>query len=221
VVKNNAAVDVSPSGAILMTPPRQEYTPMPAPITPSAASTAQRTPGAPQKRSRVSAYVGAIVAVLAIAGALAGSRMMRGRQRTSSPALRRGVVLWQQGQASSAGTEFMIAARELPASAMPHIYLSRIARERGDAETAFNEAATAAKLEPNNALALREVGAVLLSRGDNDAARRFFVRALKVNPTDHAAMGWLACSFNRMGYSDEAARWSQRAGAGDWSSCLR
>ncbi|MEX2154546.1 MAG: tetratricopeptide repeat protein, partial [Gemmatimonadaceae bacterium] len=83
------------------------------------------------------------------------------------------------------------------------------------------EAAQAARLEPNNALALREVGSVLLARGDFAGARRFFVRALRANPQDQAAMGWLACSLQRLGETEQAARWSARAGDGGWSSCLR
>jgi Flp pilus assembly protein TadD len=109
----------------------------------------------------------------------------------------------------------------MPASALPHIYLSRLARERGDLAAAFDEAARAAQLEPRNVLALRELGSVLLARGDFESARRFFVRALRVNPRDQAAMGWLACSLRRLGEEDQAARWSARAGAGGWSSCLR
>jgi Flp pilus assembly protein TadD len=96
-----------------------------------------------------------------------------------------------------------------------------LARERGDLDAAFDEATRAVQLEPRNSLASREVGSVLLARGDFEGARRFFVRALRANPRDQAAMGWLACSLHRLGEEDQAARWSARAGAGSWSSCLR
>ena len=224
VVNRKEPVEVSDSGAILMSPKpvaREEHTPMPAPITPASAP-AMAKPRRAEKKSHAIHYMTALVVLLLIAGVIGALRMRSAREaRRESRSLQRGVVLYQQGQAVNAGAEFTIAAREMPASAMPHVYLSRLARERGDLATAFNEAAAAVRLEPNNGVALRETGAVLLARGDNDTARKFYVRALKANPADKAAMGWLACSFHRMGYNDEAARWSQRAGAGDWSSCLQ
>jgi hypothetical protein len=164
----------------------------------------------------------AIVAILAVPGYFGAKKWMADRatpERNAS--LLRGVQLWQQGQGASALADFTAAARELPRSALPHIYLSRLARERGDLNVALDEAGRGARLEPNNALALREVGAVLLARGDYDGARRFFVRAIRANPRDQTSMGWLACSLHRLGDTQQAARWSARAGPGGWSSCLR
>jgi len=109
----------------------------------------------------------------------------------------------------------------MPRSALPHIYLARLARERGDLGAAITEATTAARLEPNNALALREVGSVLLARGELEGARRFFLRSLRANPGDKIAMGWLACTLHKLGDEDASARWSARAGVGAWSACFQ
>jgi serine/threonine-protein kinase len=200
----------------------------PAPAAAPTAAPAQPPTGgaaaaaAPRKRRSVLPWVIAAVVVLAVPGYFGVRTVMVDRTSPErNAALRRGVLLWQQGNAANAVPQFTTAARELPRSALPHIYLSRLARERGDLNAAFDEAARAAELEPRNALALREVGAVLLARSDFEGARRFFVRAIQANPRDQVAMGWLACSLHRIGDDDQAARWSARAGAGGWSSCLR
>jgi len=175
-----------------------------------------------RKRSAIPWVVAAsVVVLLAVPGYLGVKRLMADRARPERNAsLQRGVQMWQQGKGEIAELDFAKAARELPTSALPHVYLSRLARERGDLNVAGAEAAQAARLEPNNALALREVGSVLLARGDFAGARRFFVRALRANPRDQAAMGWLACSLHRLGDTEQAARWSARAGTGGWSACL-
>ena len=113
----------------------------------------------------------------------------------------------------------MRAAREMPNSAMPHVYLSRLARERGNLVVARDQGSQAVRLEPNNAIALREMGMVLLAMQNYDASRRFFARSLRANPADKAAMGWLSCSLQKMGQADQAERWRQRAGTGPWMSC--
>jgi tetratricopeptide (TPR) repeat protein len=163
-----------------------------------------------------------MLAILAIPGYFAFRKVMAERaapERNAS--LQRGIERWQSGMAEVAVALFSTAAREMPNSALPHVYLSRIARERGNLNLALDEAGRAARLEPNNALALREVGAVLLARNDYEGARRFFVRAIRANPEDKIAMGWLACSLRRLGERDQSARWSARAGQGPWSTCLR
>jgi Flp pilus assembly protein TadD len=160
--------------------------------------------------------------VLAVPGYFGARKVMANRASPArNAALQRGVQLWRQGKGASAVSEFTTAARELPRSALPHIYLSRLARDGGDLTAAFNEAARAAQLEPRNSLALREVGDVLLARDDLEGARRFYVRAVQANPRDRTAMGWLACSLHRLGDEDQAARWSARAGPGSWAACLR
>ncbi|HYC52792.1 MAG TPA: tetratricopeptide repeat protein, partial [Gemmatimonadaceae bacterium] len=141
------------------------------------------------------------------------------RGATQNASLDRGIQLWQQGSPAAAESEFMRAAREMPRSAMPHVYLSRIARERGNLTGARDAGAQAVRLEPNNAVALREMGMVLLAMQNYDASRRFFVRALRANASDRVAMGWLSCSLQKMGQADQAERWRQRAGTGPWMSC--
>jgi hypothetical protein len=180
-------------------------------------------PAKPAKRRIMWPWVvAAAVVLLAVPGYFGATRFLADRARPeNNAALKRGVQMWQQGKGEIAELDFQKAAREMPASALPHIYLARLGRERGDLRVAAAEAANAARLEPNNALALREVGSVLLARGDYVGARRFFIRALRVNPGDKTAMGWLACSLHRAGDVEQAARWSGRAGVGPWSACFR
>jgi Flp pilus assembly protein TadD len=161
-----------------------------------------------------------LLVVLAVPGYIFGKRFLDERARPENNAsLKRGIQLWQQRRPADAASEFIIAAQELPKSALPHVYLSRLARERGDMARATQEAVTAARLEPNNAVALREMGAVFLARGDNMRARNFFIRSLRSNPNDRQAMGWLSCALMRMGDVQQAQRWSSRAGAGAWNAC--
>jgi cytochrome c-type biogenesis protein CcmH/NrfG len=208
--------------------------PIPATSRPSVATTVMPTaaptvieakrspPPTPTKRRSVLPWVLAVVAVLGLGGYFGARKVMADRATPGQNAsLQRGIQMWQQGKGEIAELDFQKAARELPRSALPHIYLSRMARERGDLPAAFAEAQRAANLEPNNALALREMGSVLLARGNNEAARRFFLRALRVNPQDQTAMGWLACSLQKLGDAPAAARWAGRAGNGPWSACLR
>jgi serine/threonine protein kinase len=199
--------------------PTPRVTPaIPAP-TPRAATVAEFEP---RKRKSALPWVVAatVLIVLAVPGYIFGKRFMDERARPENNAsMKRGIQLWQQRRPADAASEFTIAAAELPKSALPHIYLSRLARERGDLPRATQEAVTAARLEPNNALALREMGAVFLARGDNVRARNFFLRSLRVNPSDRQAMGWLSCALMRAGDVQQAQRWSSRAGSGPWNAC--
>src|SRR5439155_26252974 len=203
-----------------------------APVTRVAQAAAPAAPAAPvqsspapRKRSSATRWAVPAVFILLLAGYAGYFGMKQVRASRATPqqnaALRRGVQLGQQGKAANAVSELTTASIELPTSALPHIYLSRLARGGGDLAGAFDEATRAVQLEPRNVLALRELGSVLLARGDFESARRFFVRTLRVNPRDQTAMGWLACSLHKLGQDDQAARWSARAGTGGWSSCLR
>jgi tetratricopeptide (TPR) repeat protein len=206
-------------------PPAQEWTPVPMPTTPSPASRPSEPPVAAsasaRRRRSALPWVVALMVLILVAGYFALTKVRANRRLPErNAALQRGVRLWQEQKTDIAEAEFNAAASQMPRSALPHIYLSRIARERGDMTTAFNEAARAAEFEPRNSLAMRELGSVLLARGDFEGARRFFVRAVRVNPADRVAMGWLACSLQKLGDSTQAARWSLRAGPGAWSSCV-
>jgi len=209
--------------------------PTPAPVTRAAPATrspataeSSHPPAAPRGRGRSVLWVAAIVLVLAVSGYFAATRWGLWGHMSGSPgaperkaSFARGVRLWQQGSPTAAQTEFARAARELPRSAMPHVYLARIARDGGSLDVARLHAGRAVQLEPNNGAALREMGSLMLAEGNYDVARRFLVRAVRANPSDRAAAGWLGCAFHKLGQTDQAARWFQRAGAGNWTACAR
>jgi tetratricopeptide (TPR) repeat protein len=155
----------------------------------------------------------AIIAVVAV-----GSWLYVRSTRES--ALERAVALYRAGQREQAAAEFGRAVRENPRSALPHVYLSRMAREVGNLTLARDEADRAIKAEsPPNALALREMGAYLLTTGNYELARRFYVRAVQADTSDKTAQGYLGCTLIRLGRRDEGQRWLSRAGPGNWSSC--
>jgi tetratricopeptide (TPR) repeat protein len=131
----------------------------------------------------------------------------------------RGVEYWQRGQRELAVSEFSRAARDDPRAALPHVYLSRMAREAGNMTVAGQEAEAAVRAEPQNFLALREMASYLLAAQNYDLARRFFVRALQVNPNDRTAQGFLGCALVRLGRTQEGMQWMSRAGQGSWSGC--
>jgi hypothetical protein len=60
----------------------------------------------------------------------------------------------------------------------------------------------------------------MLAEGNPELARRFYVRALEIDPTDRLSQGFLACALHRLGRFDDASRFVQRAGPGEWSPCL-
>ena len=133
--------------------------------------------------------------------------------------LDKGVEYWQRGQRELAVGEFSRAARENPKSALPHVFLSRMAREVNNLTLAGQEATLAVQAEPNNAIALREMGSYLLAAGNYDLSRRFYIRALNQAPEDRMAQGFLGCALIKLGRFDEGMRWMQRAGQGAWSNC--
>ena len=154
------------------------------------------------------------VAAVAVLG-LGGWLFMRSREST----LERAVAFYRAGQREQAQAAFERAAREEPKSALPHVYLSRMARDVGNLTLARDEAGLAIKAEPNNSLALREMGAYLLTSGNYELARRFYTRAVAADTSDKTAMGYLGCASIRVGRVDEGQRWLSRAGPGNWSSC--
>jgi tetratricopeptide (TPR) repeat protein len=159
----------------------------------------------------------AVVALLIVGGiawyALAG----RGR---SSAAYDEGVVAYREGRREAAAGAFIKATKDTPNDPMPHVYLSRMAREAGRLSTAQEEAVKAVQLGPTNAVALRELASASFAQQNYDAARRFYSRALQVDATDALSQGYLGCSLVRLGRLDEGARWIQRAGSGPWSACM-
>ena len=125
-----------------------------------------------------------------------------------------------RGSRETARIAFARLAQDNPEDARPFIYLGRIAREGGDLAEARRFLDRAVRLAPASALAQREMGSVMLAEGNTELARRFYVRSLEIDGTDRLAQGLLACSLHRLGRVDEASRWLQRAGPGEWSPCL-
>jgi tetratricopeptide (TPR) repeat protein len=138
---------------------------------------------------------------------------------TGEPTLERAVAFYRAGQREQAQAAFERAAREDPKSPLPHVYLSRMARDVGNLTLARDEANRAIQADPTNPLALREMGAYLLTSGNYELARRFYVRAVQADTSDKTAQGYLGCALIRLGRTDEGQRWLTRAGQGNWSSC--
>ena len=159
---------------------------------------------------------GVVVLLLVGIGFAAYSQGWFGKK---NEALQAGIDAYRRGQREQAVGEFTKAARDNPNDPLPHVYLSRMAREVGNMTVAGQEAQTAVSLGPQNAIALRELGLYLLSAGNYDLARRFLVRAVQADTSDHMAMGYLGCTMMRLGRPTEAQTWLSRAGAGDWSRC--
>jgi tetratricopeptide (TPR) repeat protein len=160
----------------------------------------------------------AVVLVLILAGvgyAAYAQGWFGGRQ----DALQAGIDYYRRGQREAAVGEFTKASRDNPNDPLPHVYLSRMAREVGNMTIASQEAQTAVKLGPDNAVALRELGLYLLSAGNYDLSRRFLARAVQADTTDRMAMGYLGCTMVRLGRPTEAQVWMNRAGQGDWTRC--
>lgn len=157
---------------------------------------------------------------LVIAALGVGGYFLFGRGGSSS-SIDQGVQYWQRGQRELAVGEFSRAARDNPRDALPHVYLSRMAREVGNLTLAGQEATLAVQSEPNNAMALREMASYLLAAGNYELSRRFYVRALQANPEDRTSQGFLGCALIKLGRFDEGMRWMNRAGQGSWSGCAQ
>jgi tetratricopeptide (TPR) repeat protein len=139
---------------------------------------------------------------------------------SNDSAYQRGVAYYARGQREAAVGEFTKAVRDEPDNPMPHVYLSRMAREVGNLSLAAQEADAAVRLGPENVYALREMGSYLLTAGNADLARKFFVRAVSADTTDKPSLGWLGCSLARLGRIQDAQRFVQRAGPGPWTNCV-
>jgi tetratricopeptide (TPR) repeat protein len=202
-----------PAGAPPPPPPSRSTVPLntvptPATATPPISSVRVRQPWLP---------VLAIVVLLLIVGGLAWYALA-GRD-TASKSYREGVVAYREGRREAAAGAFIKATKDDPNDPMPHVYLSRMAREAGNLATAQQEAVKAVQLGPDNAVALRELASASFAQQNYDAARRFYIRALQANANDSVSRGYLGCSLVRLGRLDEGVRWIQRAGPGPWAAC--
>jgi len=130
------------------------------------------------------------------------------------------VSAYQRGSREVARTTFARLAMEHPDDARPLVYLGRITREDGDLARARTFLTNAVRLAPESAVAARELAGIMLADGQPEIARRFYVRALQLDPNDRMAQGFLGCALIRLGRFDEAPRWIQRAGPGEWQQCL-
>src|SRR5438105_14936767 len=176
----------------------------------------------PPPRDGLEPWVKAIiagVALLLVVG-LGIAAYSQGWFGNRDDALQRGIDDYRRGQREAAVGEFTKASRDNPNDPMPHVYLSRMAREVGNMTIAGQEAQTAVKLGPENAVALRELGLYLFSAGNYDLSRRFLVRAVQADTGDRMAMGYLGCAMIRLGRPTEGQVWLNRAGQGDWSRCV-
>jgi predicted ribosomally synthesized peptide with SipW-like signal peptide len=216
-VKLEAGVRAGSAGQADTGPPARTPPPAPASVpggAPLASSdgVSPATTGAARPEWLRWVLIG--VAVVAVVG-LGTWAYMSSREST----LEQAVAHYAAGRREQAQAAFERAAREDPRSALPHVYLSRMARDVGNLTLARDEANKAIQAEPGNSLALREMGAYLLTSGNYELARRFYTRAVGANPTDSTAMGYLGCASIRVGRVDEGQRWLARAGPGNWSSC--
>ena len=140
---------------------------------------------------------------------------------SSDESLNAGIDAMKNGQNERARGEFAKAVKDDPESAIPHVFLARIARTESDLATARAQLDTALRLDPQNAVALREMGLVLFSSKQYDLARRFLVRAVQSNPGDRASQGYLGCALMRLNRVQEGTKFIQNAGTGSWQACLQ
>ena len=161
--------------------------------------------------------IGGALALVIIAAIIESRGVIR-RARGDS-ALRQGIAAYREGRNDAARAQFVSASQHAPNDPMPHVYLSRLARETNDLTMANEEAVRAVRLGPNNGVALRELATTLYAMQNFNGARAFYSRAIAADPADRSAQGYLGCSLIQLGRIDEGRRWIQRAGSGTWSSC--
>jgi tetratricopeptide (TPR) repeat protein len=189
----------------------------PRPAVPAAPTIKAEGRAVPDTARRAPAR--AIIGVLLTLLVLAAGAWWLWAQRADR-AYRDGVAAYGRGAREVARTAFVRAAQQHPTDADPLVFLGRMSREDGDLPRARRLLTTAVRLAPNHALAIRELASAMLADGQPDIARRFYVRALQHDPTDRVAQGFLGCALFRLHRFDEARRWADRAGPGDWSRCV-
>ncbi|MFN8859790.1 MAG: tetratricopeptide repeat protein [Gemmatimonas sp.] len=170
---------------------------------------------APRRRPGPAVLTG--VAAMVLVGAAGALWYVAGR---ADRVYRDGVDAYQRGAREVARAAFVRMAQQHPEDARPLVYLGRITREEGDLARSRRFLTTAVRLDPRSALAARELAGVMLADGQPDIARRFYVRAIERDPADRVAQGFLACALARLQRFDEARRWIDRAGPGDWQRCV-
>jgi len=187
---------------------------------PTAPLSAPRSPTVPPLTNprRQTWAIASALAVVLLAGVAAGSRGAI-RKAHARSALQQGIAALREGRDDVAKERFTTASADAPEDPMPHVYLSRLAREANDLPKATAEGVKAVRLGPASAAALRELATTLYATQNYTAARAFYVRAIRIDPADHTAQGYLGCSLIQLGRVDEGLRWIERAGSGTWSVC--
>ena len=202
----------SPTSAI----PQQRYESPPPSVAAAPMAESTVLTSSPRRRGLPVWAVATLgVLVLALIGGAAWFAM--GTRGSSS--LQQGVDAYRAGQREAAVSAFNKAVREDPKSALPHVYLGRMAREVGNFTVSNQELQLALQTEPSNPVALREMGSNLFAQSNYELARRFYVRAIQADPTDKTSQGYLGCALAKLGRPTEAASFLTRAGNGPWSTC--
>lgn len=216
-----AAPDYAPPAAPQYAPPAASASPTPRSYSPPPAPDAAPAhmdvdpPATSSHRRRL--YLG-LGALLLVAVCVAGGVWWYVRGRAER-ALNDGVAAYQRGAREVARAAFVQAAQSDPGDARPLVYLGRIAREEGDLARARRFLTNAVRLAPQSSIAARELASLMLADGQPEIARRFYVRAIQLDPADRTAQGFLGCALVRLQRVDEARRWLERAGPGDWQQC--
>jgi tetratricopeptide (TPR) repeat protein len=167
-------------------------------------------------------------AALLIASVAVGAFMLRTGARTATKddapavaACRSAFDTGDRSRAQQACDAAAQRARVQPDHAIALVYLARLKRGNGDVQGAIADADLAQRLLPANGIALRELAAAFLDANDPGEARRAFVTAVQSDAEDRLAMAGLACALHRMGRSEEALRWRERAQRTAFDACLR
>lgn len=183
---------------------------------PDVLSVAAESPTVKPWRKRW-VWPGVALLLLALGGSAAGwwVRVRPERQ------IQAGIAAYERGAREVARSTFTRFAAAHKDDARPLIYLGRMSREDGDLAPARSYLTDAVRLDPGSALAARELASVMLADKQPDLARRFYTRALELAPEDRLAQGFLGCALAQLGRMDEAQRWIDRAGPGEWEACRR
>jgi eukaryotic-like serine/threonine-protein kinase len=216
----HAAIVTMPSHALTRSRTRPMETAPSAAVTtvvtpPSRSGTTG--PSTPRRR-RIAPLIGVAVALLLLVTALAAARGPVRRIRANA-AVKEGISAFKAGHRDLARARFAAAITASPNDPLPHVYLSRLARETNDLAAAKEEGIAAVRLAPTNGTALRELATTLFAMQNFSAARLFYVRAITADPGDHTSEGYLGCTLIQLGRTEEGLRWIQRAGSGTWSTC--
>jgi tetratricopeptide (TPR) repeat protein len=202
----------APRSSVAPPPPPASAT---SPLLPPSSTAAPAPVASVTRRKGVGIALGAALLVALAAGAGWWITTGRHAQRYAE-----GVAAYQRGAREVARAAFVELAQQQPEDARPLVYLGRMSREDGDLPRARRFLTSAVRVAPGSAIAARELASLMLADAQPEIARRFYVRALELDPADRVAQGFLGCALYRLQRFEEARRWSERAGAGEWQRCI-